>query len=449
MSTSAAVSATGSAARSRAGAVGTAGTERTLPPRRTPAPPPPARPHRRRAAGTFARLPRPGTARSPRHLERRAGCTSRVVHIVLRLIHRRTDDRPVGRRARHAADVTLDLPGPALRPRSARRRIHRRGAAPRPPQRRGRRRSGAAPTCRPRDDRLDRPRSAARAGRAAPPSRSFLRGAVVSHISAAVLLGLRVWGVPAHPGARHARPGLRRTARAAPAPAHDSPGPGRGRRDRRHTGDPHPARTVVDMARAVPVARRRRRRGRSARGRARSGAAARGRGASAAAARQRPCAPVAAFADVAAERRRVAEQDPAAPARRCRRRFCNGPSTIRRDATSARPTSRWPELRTVGEFDGLGQVRPAAASGPEPRRAVVAEKRREDRLRDEGLQVARWTWDELDDPDVVVNRLLRAFARADAATARAIPGGARAGTGASPRTPRGVARGVAGYRGRP
>jgi hypothetical protein len=43
---------------------------------------------------------------------------------------------------------------------------------------------------------------------------------------------------------------------------------------------------------------------------------------------------------------------------------------------------------------------------------VFAEKRREDALRDHGLEVVRWVWDELDPFDAVLARLLRAFARA-------------------------------------
>jgi hypothetical protein len=43
---------------------------------------------------------------------------------------------------------------------------------------------------------------------------------------------------------------------------------------------------------------------------------------------------------------------------------------------------------------------------------VFEEKRREDALRDRGLQVVRWVWDELDPFDLPVGRLHRAFARA-------------------------------------
>ena len=40
------------------------------------------------------------------------------------------------------------------------------------------------------------------------------------------------------------------------------------------------------------------------------------------------------------------------------------------------------------------------------------EKLREDALRDHGWQVARWTWDDLWRPNVIADRLGRAFTRA-------------------------------------
>ncbi|WP_204912841.1 hypothetical protein [Microlunatus spumicola] len=43
---------------------------------------------------------------------------------------------------------------------------------------------------------------------------------------------------------------------------------------------------------------------------------------------------------------------------------------------------------------------------------VHREKVREDLLRDLGWQVVRWTWADLEHPEVIVERLLRAFRRA-------------------------------------
>lgn len=64
--------------------------------------------------------------------------------------------------------------------------------------------------------------------------------------------------------------------------------------------------------------------------------------------------------------------------------------------------------RTIVEFDGLVKY-----GGAEGRQALIAEKRREDRLRDLGYQVVRVTWAELDRPITLHQRILAAFARAD------------------------------------
>ena len=74
----------------------------------------------------------------------------------------------------------------------------------------------------------------------------------------------------------------------------------------------------------------------------------------------------------------------------------------------------WPDLRTVGEFDGLSKYGRLLEPGQDPADVVVAEKLREDRIRDLGLRVVRWTWDELDAFDAVVERLQRAFAASPA-----------------------------------
>lgn len=64
--------------------------------------------------------------------------------------------------------------------------------------------------------------------------------------------------------------------------------------------------------------------------------------------------------------------------------------------------------QTIVEFDGLVKY-----SGAEGRQALIAEKRREDRLRDLGYQVVRVTWAELDRPVLLRQRILAAFARAE------------------------------------
>jgi hypothetical protein len=69
----------------------------------------------------------------------------------------------------------------------------------------------------------------------------------------------------------------------------------------------------------------------------------------------------------------------------------------------------WPELRTVGEFDGLVKYGRLVPEGRTPADVVVAEKLREDDLRGEGLAVVRWTSGDIDRFDRVVARLRRGF----------------------------------------
>ena len=71
----------------------------------------------------------------------------------------------------------------------------------------------------------------------------------------------------------------------------------------------------------------------------------------------------------------------------------------------------WEEFRTVGEFDGKVKYVRSLRQGEDPGEAVYREKRREDALRDLGLKVARWTWDELHTFTAPADRLRRAFAR--------------------------------------
>jgi hypothetical protein len=72
----------------------------------------------------------------------------------------------------------------------------------------------------------------------------------------------------------------------------------------------------------------------------------------------------------------------------------------------ARVDFLFPEQRVVVEFDGA--VKYAGAGGAD---AVVAEKWREDRIRELGYLVIRVSWSDLDDPARIAERLHRAFAR--------------------------------------
>ena len=77
----------------------------------------------------------------------------------------------------------------------------------------------------------------------------------------------------------------------------------------------------------------------------------------------------------------------------------------------ARTDFCWRDRRVVGEFDGLvkyiGTKRDVAD-------AVMAEKRREQAIRDAGWWVVRWGWQDLDDRAAFRRRILQAFASAPA-----------------------------------
>lgn len=235
-------------------------------------------------------------------------------------------------------------------------------------------------------------------------------GSVVSHVSAAVVHGLPVWDVPLD------RVHVTRDGR------------GGGRRSRGlhlhvTTLDPAEvvrvdgiavtsvARTVVDMARAegfeqaVVVAD----------GALRAGSVHSGELALAGErARRWPGGPravrVVAFADGRAEspgesRSRVAIQRAGLPAPVPQWEVRAGDGRL-----IGRVDFGWPQLRTVGEFDGRVKygrlLRPGRTSGD----AVFAEKVREDELRAERLWVARWIWDDLDRFERIAARLERGFA---------------------------------------
>ena len=81
-------------------------------------------------------------------------------------------------------------------------------------------------------------------------------------------------------------------------------------------------------------------------------------------------------------------------------------------ADVARVDFWWAAARVVGEFDGRKKYR---VDGVPDRRSVEdrvwAEKQREDRLRDLGVRVVRWTWSDLWTPGVLARRLVAAGVR--------------------------------------
>lgn len=77
----------------------------------------------------------------------------------------------------------------------------------------------------------------------------------------------------------------------------------------------------------------------------------------------------------------------------------------------ARSDFAWPTMGTLGEFDGRVKYGRLLRPGQDAGDAVFREKLREDRLRDLGWQVVRWTWDDVRQPGDVLDRLERAFLR--------------------------------------
>jgi hypothetical protein len=65
----------------------------------------------------------------------------------------------------------------------------------------------------------------------------------------------------------------------------------------------------------------------------------------------------------------------------------------------------WPELRTVGEFDGRVKYGRELRAGQDPVEVLYQEKRREDELRAEDLGMVRWGWVDLDRFAPVAQRL--------------------------------------------
>jgi alkylhydroperoxidase family enzyme len=81
------------------------------------------------------------------------------------------------------------------------------------------------------------------------------------------------------------------------------------------------------------------------------------------------------------------------------------------DGPIGRADFAWEELRTIAEADGFGKYR--AGDGTGDFAALRAEKLREDRLRDAGFEVFRFTWEEAVHRPVVLEMRARcAFARA-------------------------------------
>jgi hypothetical protein len=71
----------------------------------------------------------------------------------------------------------------------------------------------------------------------------------------------------------------------------------------------------------------------------------------------------------------------------------------------------WEEHGVVGEFDGRVKYGRLLRPGQDAGDAVFAEKRREDAIRDEGWGVIRWVWSDLQRPHRLAARVRRALER--------------------------------------
>ncbi len=70
----------------------------------------------------------------------------------------------------------------------------------------------------------------------------------------------------------------------------------------------------------------------------------------------------------------------------------------------------WRDGRLLGEFDGKVKYGRLLKEGQDPGEVVYNEKLREDALRDTGARVVRWVWAELNEPDRLAEKIRRAIA---------------------------------------
>ena len=71
----------------------------------------------------------------------------------------------------------------------------------------------------------------------------------------------------------------------------------------------------------------------------------------------------------------------------------------------------WPQFFTLGEYDGRGKYRELRSPGRSIEDVVDAERRRQNRLEDQGWTVVRWGAQELRNTDLLAQKLNRAFNR--------------------------------------
>lgn len=69
----------------------------------------------------------------------------------------------------------------------------------------------------------------------------------------------------------------------------------------------------------------------------------------------------------------------------------------------------WPKFRVLGEVDGRVKYTGAFGEASDPATVIMAEKRREWRLRDLGFNVIRWDWTTLHDTKLLAHRITSAL----------------------------------------
>lgn len=84
-------------------------------------------------------------------------------------------------------------------------------------------------------------------------------------------------------------------------------------------------------------------------------------------------------------------------------------AVISGDGFDARVDFLWRAQRVIGEFDGKIKYGRLLRRGEHPGDVVYAEKLREDRLRELGYRVVRWTWHDLADLSTFAERIRRAL----------------------------------------
>lgn len=84
------------------------------------------------------------------------------------------------------------------------------------------------------------------------------------------------------------------------------------------------------------------------------------------------------------------------------------------DALIGRVDFAWPACRVIVEFDGQSKYHRYRRPGESLEQAIMREKRREDRLREQGWIVVRMTWSDLEHPAPFLARLRARLERAAA-----------------------------------